>query len=128
MKDNDDIRIIGDALLHAFTTQKRDDLQAVVQDDIVWRLPGDNKMSGDVVGVDGLLSRFAKLAGYGVTIGIETLAINATGLAITLHNTGSHDGRDLDERLVTTIALREGKVSRLDTYLSDMPMMNAYFV
>lgn len=43
----------------------------------VWTLPGENQVSGDVIGVDGIFERFAKLAGYGVNISIEHVTVNA---------------------------------------------------
>ena len=33
----------------------------------------------------------------------------------------------LDEYLTTVCTLRDGKIARLDTYISDIPMVNTYF-
>ena len=119
---------LGTALRTAFATQDRELLGTLVHTDFVWMLPGENQVSGDVIGVDGILGRFAKLAGYGVNISIEHVTVNAHGIALILHNTGSHEGRILDEFLVSVVTIRDGKAAALETYLTDIPMMNAYFV
>jgi ketosteroid isomerase-like protein len=119
---------LGTALRTAFAAQDRDLLGSLVHEDFVWKLPGENAVSGDMVGVDGVFSRFAKLAAYGVTVSIEQVTVNRHGVAFILHNTGTHAGRVLDEYLVTVITVIDGKAAELETYLSDIPMMNAYFV
>jgi len=48
-------------------------------------------------------------------------------VAVQLHNTGRFDGKVLDEHLTTVIHLDGGKIRRLDTYISDIAMLNAYF-
>ena len=44
-----------------------------------------------------------------------------------LHNTGYFDGKVLDEHLTTVIRLDGDKIRRLDTFISDVGMLNAYF-
>lgn len=123
----DDNLALGTALRDAFATQDRPALQSLTTADFVWMLPGDNAVSGDVTGVDGVFDRFAALASYGVDISIERVVVNQRGPAFILHNTGSQGGRVLDEYLVTVITVRDGRAARLDTFISDIPMMNAYF-
>ncbi len=120
--------VLGNALRNAFANQDRPAIQSLITADFVWMLPGDNAVSGDVTGVDGVFDRFAALDSYGVDISIEHVVVNQHGLAFILHNTGSHGGRVLDEYLVTVITVRGGRAARLETFLSDIPMMNAYFV
>jgi uncharacterized protein len=50
-----------------------------------------------------------------------------SGVALLLHNTGNQNGRILDEYLTTVRTLRDGKIARLDTYISDIEMVNTYF-
>jgi ketosteroid isomerase-like protein len=119
--------VLGNALRTAFATQDRELLTSLVHENFVWKLPGENAVSGHVIGVDGVFSRFAKLAAYGVRISIEQVTVNREGIAFILHNTGDHGGRTLDEYLVTVITVIDGKAAELETYLSDIPMMNAYF-
>ena len=49
------------------------------------------------------------------------------GVALQLHNTGQWKGMVLDEHLTTVCAIRHGRIARLDTYISDVAMVNTYF-
>ena len=49
-------------------------------------------------------------------------------MAVQLRNTGRLDGKVLDEHLTTVIHLDGDKIHRLDTFISDIAMLNAYFV
>jgi ketosteroid isomerase-like protein len=118
---------LGDALRAAFAAQDRDLLATLLHENVVWTLPGDNAVSGDVSGIEGVFERFAALARYEVRISIEHVAVNSRGVALILHNTGSHQGRTLDEYLVSVVTIEDGKAASLDTYLTDIRGMNAYF-
>ncbi|WP_394769633.1 nuclear transport factor 2 family protein [Lacisediminihabitans sp.] len=112
----------------ALSTLDRERLTELVTEDVVWALPGSNAVSGETVGVDGIFGRLQKLAGYEVQIEIQNGMVSPDGVAMTLHNTGSHNGLILDEYLVSAVTLEAGRASRIDTYISDIPMMDAYFV
>jgi ketosteroid isomerase-like protein len=49
-------------------------------------------------------------------------------MAVPPHNTAQCDGKILDEHVITICHLRGGKIFRLETLLSDVPMLNAFFV
>jgi hypothetical protein len=49
-------------------------------------------------------------------------------VALLLHDTAQRDGKILDEHVITICHLRGGKIFRLETLLSDVPMLNAFFV
>jgi ketosteroid isomerase-like protein len=117
-----------DNLRSALSTADRARLTELVTDDLVWVLPGDNAVSGETIGLDGMFGRLEKLAGFEVNIDIQRGMVSPDGVAMILHNTGTHNGRVLDEYLVSAVTLDDGKASRIDTYISDIPMMNAYFV
>jgi ketosteroid isomerase-like protein len=117
-----------DNLRSALSTADRARLTELVTDHLVWVLPGDNAVSGETIGLDGMFGRLEKLAGFEVNIDIQRGMVSPDGVAMILHNTGTHNGRVLDEYLVSAVTLDDGKASRIDTYISDIPMMNAYFV
>lgn len=119
---------VADEYRSAQAACDRDRMSAVLHDDVVWVLAGDNAVSGEVRGVAAVFARFARLADYGVRIGIELITIGRDGAALIMHNTGEHDGRTLDEHLVSTMTIEDHQITRIDTYLSDLDMMNAYFV
>lgn len=103
-------------------------LGEILTDDIVWTLPGESPMSGEARGVAAILKRAETLRGHGVTIEIEHVVYGFQDVALHLHNTGKQAGRVLDEHLTTVCRLRDDKIYRLDTFISDVPMLNAFFV
>jgi ketosteroid isomerase-like protein len=117
-----------DNLRSALSTADRPRLAELVTADLVWVLPGDNAVSGETFGLDGMFGRLEKLAGFEVNIDIQQGMVSPDGVAMILHNTGTHNGLVLDEYLVSAVTLDDGKASRIDTYISDIPMMDAYFV
>ena len=112
----------------ALSTLDRAQLTRLLHDDVVWALPGHNAVSGETIGIDGIFSRLATLSSFEVHIDIQHGLVSPDGVAMILHNTGTHNGRILDEYLVSAVTLVDDKASRIDTYISDIPMMNAYFV
>jgi len=102
-------------------------LKSVVAADFVWSFPGASAISGEAHGVDAVLKRAQTIASYGVKVEIIRAVYGLTGVAMILHNTGNKNGRILDEHLAAVFAFRGDKICRLDTYLSDVAMMEAFF-
>ena len=102
-------------------------LSAILAPDVVWSLPGQSVMSGEAHGVDGILARAETLGHYGAHIEVEHVVFGYRDVALHLHNTGQRGDHVLDEHLTTVCHLRDGRIQRLDTFISDVPMLNAYF-
>jgi hypothetical protein len=68
------------------------------------------------------------LRGYGVKIEIEHVVYGLNDVGVHLHNTGIHGNRVLDEHLTNVYVLRGDRICRIDTFLSDVGMLNAFFV
>lgn len=102
-------------------------LRSIMTEDVVWSLPGESPMSGEAHGVEAILKRANTLQGFNVKIEIEHVVYGLQDVALHLHNTGRYGGKVLDEHLTTVIHLNGGKIRRLDTFISDIPMLNAYF-
>jgi ketosteroid isomerase-like protein len=103
-------------------------LGPLLHEDIVWVLPGQNAVSGEVRGIDGILGRLERLAGFGLDINVEAVAVGRAAGALLLHNTGAKDGRAIDVRVVSTFTVRDEKIDYIDSYVSDIDMMNRFFV
>ena len=103
-------------------------LRSIMTDDVVWSLPGKSPMSGEALGVDAILKRSETLHRYGVKIEVEHVVYGFQDVALHLHNTGKQGDRVLDEHLTTVCRLREDKIHRLDTFISDVDMLNKFFV
>jgi ketosteroid isomerase-like protein len=99
----------------------------VAVEDFVWSFPGASPISGEAHGVAGVMKRAQTIASYGVKVEIIHAVYGFSGVSMILHNTGNKNGRILDEQVVAVFAFRGDKVSRLDTYLSDVAMAEAFF-
>jgi hypothetical protein len=77
--------------------------------------------------VDGIQNRVRAIVDHGANVEIQPVVLGCEGVALLLHNTGGRNGKILNEYLTTVRTLYQGKIARLDTYISDIPMVNAYF-
>ncbi|MFE6685673.1 nuclear transport factor 2 family protein [Streptomyces sp. NPDC057743] len=112
----------------ALSTADWDRIRSLLHDDATWSLPGDNTVSGTVEGADAVVARARKIGGYGLNFELLHILISPTNMALSLHNTAQRDDAVLDEYLSTVCTLRDGKIARIETYLSDVQGMNAFFV
>jgi len=88
---------------------------------------GPSVISGEILGVAGVMARAKVIAAHKVHVEIGHAVYGCNGVAIFLHNASSENGRVLDERLAAVFTFRGDKIGRLDTYLSDVPMVEAFF-
>jgi ketosteroid isomerase-like protein len=102
-------------------------LRSIMTEDVVWSLPGSSTVSGEARGVAGIVSRAEKFAARSLTIEILHVVYGRAGMALLLHNTGTHGAARLDEHLTTVIQLEGERIKRLDTYISDVEMLDRYF-
>ncbi|MFF4406401.1 nuclear transport factor 2 family protein [Streptomyces sp. NPDC001404] len=103
-------------------------IRSMLHDDATWTLPGDNTISGTVVGADAVVDRARKIASYGPSFELLHILVSRENMALSLHNTAQRPDAILDEHLTTVCRLRDGRIADIETYLSDVPGMNAFFV
>lgn len=103
-------------------------LRSIMTEDIVWTLPGTSVISGEAHGVDAVIQRSQLIVSYGLNFALKNVLYGQYGVALALNNTAKRGDLVLDEHLATVCSLRDGKIFRIDSYLSDVEMMNAFFV
>jgi ketosteroid isomerase-like protein len=103
-------------------------LRSLMTEDIVWSLPGSSLISGEAHGADAVIQRSQLIVSYGLTLTLKHILIGQHGVALSLNNTARRGDLQLDEHLATVFSLREGKICAISTYLSDVEMLNAFFV
>ncbi|MBZ4319769.1 nuclear transport factor 2 family protein [Streptomyces huiliensis] len=114
---------------HAFlATGDWNGIRTLLTDDATWKLPGDNTVSGTAEGADAVVERAKKIAGYGLHFELLHILVSRENVALSLHNTARRGDLRLDEHLATVCRLRDGKIASIETYLSDVAGMNAFFV
>ena len=102
-------------------------VKSVAVKDVVWSFPGKSRISGEAYGVVGIMERAHVIASYGVKVEIIRALFGFNGVTMLLHNTGAASGRVLDEQVAAVFTFRGDKIARLDTYLSDVAMMETFF-
>ena len=122
-----DRKQLATSFIEALRSLDENGLKTIMTDDVVWTLPGSSVVSGVAHGVAGILKRAQAIVDRNVTLEIMHVVLGHEGVALLLHNTGKWNGKVLDEYLTTVCTLRDGKIARLDTYISDIPMVNTYF-
>jgi ketosteroid isomerase-like protein len=113
--------------LSVLSAPDEDVVKRVAVEGVIWTFPGSSPIAGEAHGVAGVVKRGRMIAGYGVKVEILHAVYGRDGAAMILHNTATTNGRVLDERVAAVFAFRGDKIARLDTYLSDVPMADAFF-
>jgi hypothetical protein len=113
--------------LSVLSAPDADVVKSVAVDDVLWTFPGSAIISGEAHGVDGVMKRATTIASYCVKVEIVRPIYGHSGVAVLLHNTGAKNGQTLDEHLAAVFSFRGDKIARLDTFLSDVPMVKAFF-
>jgi hypothetical protein len=91
-------------------------------------MPGTSRISGRAVGIEEVVQRVQTITSYGLTFNLKHILLGQSGMAISLNNTARRGDLVLDEHLATVCGFREGKISSIDSFLSDVPMADAFFV
>src|SRR5271154_4815773 len=115
------------SFIEALRAGNADGFRSIITDDVLWTLPGTSLVSGVAKGVEGILKCASCIVEFGANVEIQHIVLGYEGVVLLLHNTGKRNGRILDEHLTTVLTLRNGKIARLDTYISDIEMVDAYF-
>jgi hypothetical protein len=103
-------------------------LGTMLADDVVWTLPGDNRVSGAFAGRAQVVANFRKIAGFGVHFALQHVLVGRDNFALALHNTARRGAIALDEQVAVVCRLDGATIGAIETYLSDVDGMNAYFV
>jgi len=119
---------LAETFLNALGTKNWDLLQSIITEDISWTLPGASAISGEVSGTDAIITRAQQIVSYGVSLELEHILYGQYNVALSVHNQASRDELILDEHLATVCTIRDGKISKIETYLSDIAGLNAFFV
>ncbi|MGV4986703.1 nuclear transport factor 2 family protein [Streptomyces sp. NRAIS4] len=128
MSTNNADPTIAERFLSAFQARDWKRLRGLLADDITWTMPGTGTISGTIHGTDAVVGRAQHIAGQGLHTELLHILVGAGGVALSLRNTAAApDGRKLDEHLATVLTIRHGRITAIDSYLSDVDGMSAFF-
>src|ERR1700722_20834742 len=74
-------------------------VKSVAVDDLIWTFPGSSVISGEARGVAAIMNRAKAISEHEVRVETVRTVYGHDGVAVILHNTGSQNGRLLDEHL-----------------------------
>ena len=127
MKNQTDKKIAED-FLAAYAAHDFQRIALLLHNDIEWSLPGNSQISGTAVGIDAVIRRVKAIIDGGIKTELHHILVGQHGITLSLHNTATKpDGGRLDEELATVLSVDAGLIRRIDTYLSDVPMMELFF-
>ncbi|WP_331739607.1 nuclear transport factor 2 family protein (plasmid) [Streptomyces sp. NBC_00015] len=128
MSQCDNARELGESFSAFLAEGDWGGIRKLLTEDATWTLPGDNLISGTAQGVDEVMERAQKIASYGVDFELLHILVSRENMALSLHNTAQRGETRLDEYLSVVCRLRDGRIASIETYLSDVAGMNAFFV
>lgn len=121
-------RKIAEDFLAAYAAHDFERIKRLLHNDIEWSLPGNGKISGVANGIDEVVRRVRTIIERGIRTELHGILIGQNGITLSLHNSATRpDGRVLEEQLATVLTIDAGFIRRIDTYLSDVPMMERFF-
>ncbi|MFF3767539.1 nuclear transport factor 2 family protein [Streptomyces sp. NPDC001922] len=119
---------VAERFLAAFQARDWEMLRGLLADDITWTMPGTGTISGNAHGADAVVNRARHIASQGLHTELLHMLVGAHGAALSLRNTATAaDGRTLDEHLATVLTVHSGRIVTIDSYLSDIDGMSAFF-
>jgi uncharacterized protein len=119
---------IARSFLAATSAQDWDVQRTLLTDDAHWTLPGDSMISGTANGADAVVERARKITSYGINFELLHVLVGSDSVALSLHNTARQGDRVLDEYLVSVCQFKDSKIAAIETFLSDIDGMNAFFI
>ena len=118
---------LAETFLYALGTQNWDLLLSIITEDISWTLPGASVISGEVSGANAIITRAQQIVSYGVSLELKHILYGQYNVTLSVHNQASRGELILNEHLATVCTIREGKISKIETYISDIAGLNAFF-
>jgi ketosteroid isomerase-like protein len=120
-------KTLAETFLHAVGTQNWDLLHSIITEDISWTLPGTSLISGEVNGPNAIIARAKQIVNSGASLELKHILYGQYNVTLFVHNQASRGELILDEYLATVCTICSGRISKIETYVSDVDGVNAFF-
>ena len=118
---------LASRFIHGLLDHDWERRRSALADRATWSLPGETAVSGVAEGADAVVERGRAIVSGGVSIELVHILLGRDNAAVMLHNTGRRGDTVLDEHLTTVFTLDDGRIVALETLISDVPGLNAFF-
>jgi ketosteroid isomerase-like protein len=117
-------------LTEAFAARDRSTIEELIAEECIWRVPGDNVLSGVYVGRPAVLELFGRIRSLfdgPIQFDVLDIAVGDRGAAVYQYASGTVSGRPvrMKECLVYTIV--DGRVVELDEFQFDLRSFDEAF-
>ena len=118
---------LAETFLNSIATQNWDLLHSIITENISWTLPGTSLISGEVNGANAIITRAQQIVSYGASLELKHILYGQYNVALSVHNRASRGELILDEHLATVCTIYNGKITKIETYVSDVDGVNTFF-
>jgi uncharacterized protein len=118
---------IAETMLTALKTKNWELFRSIIDPDISWTLPGESIISGEIKGADAIIRRAQQIVNHGVSMELKHILYGQYNFALSIHNQATKEKVILDEYLATVCTLYNEKIVKIETFVSDVDGVNAFF-
>jgi ketosteroid isomerase-like protein len=111
----------------AFRARDLDVIEALVDEDVVWHVPGEHPRAGDIRGRDALLVWLASLAELGFVIREHDVFGNDEHVCALSYMGARRAGVDIETRVVSIFHFRNGRQAERWFYPEDLAAWDRIF-
>jgi ketosteroid isomerase-like protein len=113
--------------VEAFRQGDLDTVASLIAEDVVWHVPGDHPLAGELVGLEQLLEFLARLPSLGFTIREHDVFANDEHLCALSFIGARRDGLEVETRVVSVFHFRHGQQTERWFYPEDAVTFNRVF-
>ncbi len=118
---------IANAFHKALGDEAWEDLLSLLTDNASWLLPGDNLISSPVTNAEELVSRARLIASYHMKFDLKHILVSKHNFGLYQFNTAGNRENKFEQFVLTRCEVEDGKISQIETFVSDLDGFNAFF-
>ncbi|AYL95379.1 nuclear transport factor 2 family protein [Mucilaginibacter celer] len=117
---------LGNQFLLAFRDRDWNLLRSIITEDCTWCLPGEGELAGESEGADEVIDK-AKQFAKKLSLELDHIQYSLNCVALAIQNRSLSKEPTADEHIATVNTIRDGRISGIYTFFSDVPGMRTYF-
>ncbi|MCQ6957019.1 hypothetical protein [Mucilaginibacter aquariorum] len=123
---DEDKLTLGNQFVLAFKDRDWDLLRSIITDDCTWVLPGKGELAGSSDGAERVIEK-AKHFVKNLDLGSGHIHVCLNCVAMAIQNQAVSGVPDSIEHIATVNTMRDGKISCINSFFSDVSGMRNYF-